>query len=623
MGIKTKDKTIEDIFQQIDYGIDFYQREYKWNDETQEHKPVKSLLEDIFYRFNLEYDDNLSPNPANLGKFEWYYLNTYMTNEINGKKFIVDGQQRLTTLTLIHIKLYHLAIKYSLPGFLIHSIKKSIYGSTAFGVFYCMGFDDRKEAIENLFNNNLNNLPANQFKSISEENIYKNYIVISDFLEKELMQNTKDIKNKVHFFILYFRLKIYLVEILIDKSKDVPMVFEVINDRGIPLEPYEVLKGKILGQIDKSEIGKYLEIWDKQVNQLYGYIDIFFSFYFRSKFADTTKQYDDLGTNKYHRTIFINEFDDKIKLKNNPKRAKEFIEYDFLYYSEIYIFLLEKYFHYDKEYEHIYFNGLNSINGQFPLILSILVYNDKEKTEKIKLVSKLFDRNFVILNLTNSYDSNRFNDSSNNLLKEIREKTVVEIKDIFDKELLNNIKRAKNRDNLQELFEYQFFKNVGYTTLSKKFLRYFFARIEHYLADNIKRATKTYHQFVSQSKGSNAHHIEHIVANNEENLKIFNDNEEEFEIQRNRLGALLIFKGKDNISSNNETFKDKLKTYDNSGILLAESLCENFYKSKLDFTNFIKSEKLNFKSYDKFGENEIEERHKLLFEISKKIWIDD
>ena len=623
MGIKTKDKTIEDIFQQIDYGIDFYQREYKWNDETQEHKPVKSLLEDIFYRFNLEYNDDLSPNQANLEKFEWYYLNSYMTNEVNGKKFIVDGQQRLTTLTLIHIKLYHLAIKYGLPGFLINSIKNSIYGSTAFGVFYCMGFDDRKEAIENLFNNNLNNLPANQFKSISEKNIYKNYIVISDFLEKELMQNTKDIKNKVHFFILYFRLKIYLVEILIDKSKDVPMVFEVINDRGIPLEPYEVLKGKILGQIDKSEISKYLEIWDKQINQLYGYIDVFFSYFFRSKFADNTKQYDDLGINKYHRNIFINEFDDKIKLKNNPKRAKEFIECDFLYYSEIYIFLLEKYFHYDKEYEHIYFNGLNNINGQFPLILSILSYGDKEETEKIKLVSKLFDRNFVILNLTNSYDSNRFNDSSNNLLKEIREKSAGEIKDIFDNELLNNIKRAKNRDNLQELFEYQFFKNVGYTTLSKKFLRYFFARIEHYLADNIKRATKTFHQFVSQSKGANAHHIEHIVARNEENLKMFSNDEEEFEIQRNRLGALLIFKGKDNSSSNNEPFEEKLKTYDSSGILLAESLCKNFYKSKLDFTNFIKSEKLHFKPYDKFGKEEIEERHKLLFEISKKIWIDN
>jgi len=27
---------------------------------------------------------------------------------------------------------------------------------------------------------------------------------------------------------------------------DVPMVFEVINDRGIRLQPYEILKGKLL-----------------------------------------------------------------------------------------------------------------------------------------------------------------------------------------------------------------------------------------------------------------------------------------------------------------------------------------------------------------------------------------
>ena len=44
MGIKTKDKTIEDIFQQIDYGIDFYQREYVWSKET-----AQTLLNDIFY----------------------------------------------------------------------------------------------------------------------------------------------------------------------------------------------------------------------------------------------------------------------------------------------------------------------------------------------------------------------------------------------------------------------------------------------------------------------------------------------------------------------------------------------------------------------------------------------
>jgi len=44
-------------------------------------------------------------------------------------------------------------------------------------------------------------------------------------------------------------------------------VFEVINDRGVRLQPYEILKGKLLGVIDKAEVNKYADIWD---DSLYG-----------------------------------------------------------------------------------------------------------------------------------------------------------------------------------------------------------------------------------------------------------------------------------------------------------------------------------------------------------------
>jgi uncharacterized protein with ParB-like and HNH nuclease domain len=48
------------------------------------------------------------------------------------------------------------------------------------------------------------------------------------------------------------------------------MVFEVINDRGVRLKPHEILKGKLLGQIDKSELaaGRFNELWDGQVESL-------------------------------------------------------------------------------------------------------------------------------------------------------------------------------------------------------------------------------------------------------------------------------------------------------------------------------------------------------------------
>ena len=40
-------------------------------------------------------------------------LNTYVTNTVEGRVFIVDGQQRLTTLTLILIKLLNKAKQYN------------------------------------------------------------------------------------------------------------------------------------------------------------------------------------------------------------------------------------------------------------------------------------------------------------------------------------------------------------------------------------------------------------------------------------------------------------------------------------------------------------------------------
>ena len=80
-----------------------------------------------------------------------------------------------------------------------------------------------------------------------------------------------------------------MVEIQIDKSKDVPMVFEVINDRGERLKPYEVLKGKLLGQLDKDEVEEYNQVWDNHIHNLQKIdekeVDNFFRFYFRSKFS--------------------------------------------------------------------------------------------------------------------------------------------------------------------------------------------------------------------------------------------------------------------------------------------------------------------------------------------------
>lgn len=152
-------------------------------------------------------------------------------------------------------------------------------------------------------------------------------------------------------------------------------------------------------------------------------------------------------------------------------------------------------------------------------------------------------------------------------------------------------------------------------------MRYFFARIDHFVSDfSLENEYATYYQLVLQSQGSNIYHVEHIITNHDENLKLFAD-EEEFNAQRNRLGGLLLLKGKDNQSSGNELYPEKLKTYNVTGTYYARTLLKDMYHKKVNFAKFIKGHELNFKPYDTFGKNEIEERHSLLFELVKKIWL--
>ena len=115
------------------------------------------------------------------------------------------------------------------------------------------------------------------------------------------------------------------------------------------------------------------------------------------------------------------------------------------------------------------------------------------------------------------------------------------------------------------------------------------------------------------------YHIEHILTNNVSNIELFED-EEEFNFHRNRLGDLVLLKGKDNQSSGDELYNDKLKTYNVVGTYYAKTLLKDMYHKKVEFKKFIENNSLNFKPYVDYSKNEIEERQLLLFELSKLIW---
>jgi len=587
MDINTKEHNINELFSiNRQYFIDFYQRDYQWRKEH-----IEKLLEDLFYRFDLEYKPSHDATEETINKYDWYYLNAYVTNEYNGNIYIVDGQQRLTSLTLILIKLYHLANQYNLDD-LCEFIKEHISGMSLNGRKFWMGHNTRKDVLEDLFKNGeqtRNDLPDND---ISIQNLYKNYLIIDS--EVNLFLNTE---HKFRAFIIYFLQKVMLVRIHIDNTKDVPMVFKVINDRGERLKPYEVLKGKLLGQIPKHEIDKYHSIWQRHIHNIQGIdekeIDTFFRFYFRSKFVTSHAEYREYD-GEYHKTIYEPKWDSQIQLKQNPSVVKDFVSKELNYYGDLYVRILKDSKTEDPKISpHLLYNDLNDQDRQFLLILSACEINAPEELRKIKLIARLFDKHFTLLQLSGSYDSNKFTESLIELNKNIREKECQEIEQIYNNQIVKDISDAKGVQ-INTAFEWNYFKDASNHNLGIRFIRYYFARIEHFIADNCNKTVENYYNLVRNTGAVYGHHVEHIIADNEENRNLFVNDDELFFSERNKLGALLLLKGRDNQSSGNETYKD--------------------------FDDFRKKYKLDFKPYKVFDGNAVLERQKLLFELTKLIW---
>lgn len=613
MDISPDKQNIDRVFSNTTYYIDFYQRQYKWNEE-----PVKRLLEDVFYKFNEEYKkhkDSDIPLDQLISKYSWYYLNTYVTNLVDGKIFIVDGQQRLTTITLILIKLKHLAENNKSD--LTDWVKNKITGHSGFKREFWMNHEIHKTSMQGLLDGiALDTIDTSS--GITAQNMVSNYQTISKWLDAEFLSD----KHKLESFIFFFLNRLVLINLSVEQT-EVPMVFEVINDRGVKLKPYEILKGKLLGQIEKDELIslKLNEIWEEQVNKINIYkddeIDEFFTYFLKGKLADTrglAQKFD----KDYHRVMFDDEYDKVLKLKHNPKEVKKFILNDFIYYTNLYQKVFEYAVTFNEKQPYTFYNNLIDMNTQWLLIMSACKLNDADEEEKIYAVCRQLDRMFCLLQLQRSYNSNAFATVIYKISSEIRNQSVSKIYEVFESNLLQLISDYRGV-NVDDFINYSFFKETG-IELEKRFKRYFFARIEKFIADNTKMNMKhNFYDLIQNTGSKNGFHVEHILSYNKENLNLFDNDEELFERERNRLGGLLILKGADNISSNNETYKKKLKSYANT-LYWNETLREDTYKSKLDFSKMISNYNLNFRSMEVFGKEELEERHKLLFDLIKIIW---
>ena len=602
-------QTVQSCLSKKTYFVDFYQREYVWSKNT-----VDILLRDIFYAFEISYEEHKDEELTEevLELYNWYYMNVFITNKVNSKVYIVDGQQRLTTLTLIATKLYHLITDETLKDLL----KDCIFTKDMFkGNVFCIDNEKRKDVMESI----LDNVPyIEPIKNKTEETLLGRFKDVSRFIDDKQMD-----EDKLRAFCMYFLRKLVMVELSVEKD-DTPMVFEVINDRGEALKPYEILKGKMVGLLSKNDTQAYSEKWDKAMLQLPDMQDNFFGDYLKSRFVTSSNtKLEAALSNLYHRYIFdVNDIAQELSFRrtdaNHIKNIKNFIDNELTYYAALYAKIRsnkDEYLKYDNE--------INDLSMQYQNIIAACTINDPREDEKIQVLAAEMDRFWMLLNLNGVYDSNEFQDKCYRISQQLKDAELESYRSIYNNMLTDTIRQKRGIEGEVPLLDYNSFTKKNYTNMNTRMLRYFLARIEQYISNETSIDMQNSVSDISKKTGKiTGYHIEHILSHNETNRSYF-QSDEEFEEKRNLLGGLLLLMGINNISSGNEEYEDKLKTYSN-GLMWGHSLCEEFYHSNLNFTKFNeklqKEHGISFKPYQKFDKEALEGRSKLLYQLVKIIW---
>jgi uncharacterized protein with ParB-like and HNH nuclease domain len=122
------------------YTVDYFQREYSW-----EQKHVEQLVTDLTSTFLDVYTDG-DPRTG-VEPYNNYYLGPFVVSSKDGMKSIIDGQQRLTSLTLFLIFLNNLQKVLGGKESIEPLVFSEKYGQKSFNI----QVEERKTCLEKLF----------------------------------------------------------------------------------------------------------------------------------------------------------------------------------------------------------------------------------------------------------------------------------------------------------------------------------------------------------------------------------------------------------------------------------------------------------------------------------------
>lgn len=230
--IDADDKTLREILDTQKYTIDYFQREFRW-----ERKHIEQLITDLETSFFANFKKTHEREDVEF--YNSYYLGPIVICKKQDSLSIIDGQQRLTSVTLLLIHIHNLMKELN-----ISESVESLVRSTKFGKHsYNLNIEDRIKCLDSLFNYGEYD-PSKDDESV--KNIMKRYQDIEELFPEDLNGEA------LPFFIDWLKDKIIFVKIVAYSDENAYTIFETMNDRGLNLTPTEMLKGYLLAKVSSD-----------------------------------------------------------------------------------------------------------------------------------------------------------------------------------------------------------------------------------------------------------------------------------------------------------------------------------------------------------------------------------
>jgi uncharacterized protein with ParB-like and HNH nuclease domain len=238
--VKANETKVEDFLSsnKTQFVIPVYQRNYDWSIGH-----CKQLLDDI-----LEVGANKRMNAHFIGSIVYVHDDVYTSSRIK-ELTIIDGQQRLTTLTLVYLVLFRLA-KELKDNDLVEEISDT----------YLINKHVKEEEKLKLRPTDNNDKALKFLLRSDDDGEYSGY--------SQILINFNYFKGRItdenYQVVLAGLAKLMFVEISLDREKDDPQrIFESLNSTGLDLSQADLIRNYILVGLNRRDQNKiYQNYWE-------------------------------------------------------------------------------------------------------------------------------------------------------------------------------------------------------------------------------------------------------------------------------------------------------------------------------------------------------------------------